>query len=123
MIDEAGVQSAARLEVARHGDMLWRNNVGVLLDRRGVPVRFGLLNDSAAVNKEFKSSDLIGIRRVLVTPDMVGKVVGLFWAVECKEEKWKWRGDEHEMAQAKFISLVNTYGGIGTFHNGGSLYK
>ena len=78
MQNESTIQAKVRLDASKLGWRLWRNNVGVLMDSRGVPVRFGLANDSAGVNKIIKSADLIGIRPVIITQDMVGKVIGQF---------------------------------------------
>ena len=47
---EAWVQASLRLEASTKGARLWRNNVGALLDDRGIPVRFGLANDNKLVN-------------------------------------------------------------------------
>ena len=58
---ETGVSNRLALYASRCGRRLWRNNVGALKDDRGVPVRFGLANDSKKVNKVQKSSDRIGI--------------------------------------------------------------
>lgn len=112
---EAAVQARVRLEAARAGTLTWRNNVGVLLDRRGVPVRFGLANDSAAVNKRFKSADLIGIKPVTITPEMVGATVGQFWSRECKHGGWKYSGNEHEQAQMRWAQLIQAHGGDAGF--------
>lgn len=117
---ESYVQSAVRLEAPHKGVLLMRNNVGALKDERGVPVRYGLMNDSAQLNKRIKSSDLIGIRRVLIGPSDVGKVIGQFVARECKHADWVLRGagDAHERAQMEFLNLVNSWGGDGKFANG-----
>ena len=115
---EARVQSAVRLEAARCGVRLYRNNVGVLKDDRGVPLRFGLANDSKAMNTVVKSSDLIGWRPVLITPDMVGEKIAKFVSVECKAESWKWKATDHEKAQAAWHALVNRDGGEGYFSTG-----
>lgn len=117
---ESYVQSAVRLEGPRCGVLLMRNNVGALLDDRGVPVRYGLMNDTAALNKKIKSSDLIGIRRLLITPAHVGKIVGQFTARECKRDGWVLRngGDAHERAQMEFLNLVNAWGGDAKFASG-----
>lgn len=114
------VQQQIRLDVARSGLDLWRNNVGVALhtDRYGQTraVRYGLLNDSEDINKEFKSSDLIGIRPMLVTPEWVGHTVGVFAAIECKESGWKLTpGDKRGQAQQRFIDLVTQAGGFAGF--------
>lgn len=115
---EAAVQVAVRLEAARKGVALWRNNVGVLLDRRGVPVRYGLANDSSAVNANFKSADLIGIRPVLITPAHLGLTIGQFVSREVKAEGWRYTGDEREVAQLRWAELVLSLGGDAAFCTG-----
>lgn len=114
-MSEAACQQRIRLEAPRRGALLWRNNVGVLKDERGVPVRYGLANDSPRVNKRVKSSDLIGINPVEITPAHVGTTIGQFWCVETKKPGWTFSGTDHELAQLKFIDIVQSYGGLGTF--------
>lgn len=115
---ESRVQSMVRLEAAQKNVILWRNNVGALLDERGIPVRYGLANESKAMNQAIKSSDLIGLRRVVIQPQHVGHFFGQFVARECKEGSWKFRGDKHETAQKVFIDLVNANGGDAAFAPG-----
>jgi hypothetical protein len=115
---EARVQSQVRLAAPAHGMRLWRNNVGVLRDERGRPVRYGLGNDSPALNKRLKSADLIGWRRLLVTAQMVGATVAQFVSLECKTADWHYRGDEHEQAQQRWAALVAADGGLGRFVTG-----
>jgi hypothetical protein len=112
---EAAIQKRVQLTATRAGWRLWRNNVGALKDSRGVPVRYGLANDSAALNKVVKSSDLVGIKPVLITPDMVGHTLGQFVAREVKAGGWKYSGSSHERAQLKFIELVVGLGGDACF--------
>lgn len=82
----------------------------------GVPVRFGLANDSAKLNERIKSSDLIGWRSIVITPDMVGQRVAIFASHEIKEPGWTLRpGDKRGHAQARWIALVNEAGGDGRF--------
>lgn len=114
-LSEATVQAACRLEAPKHGDRLWRNNVGALRDERGVPVRFGLGNDSPAVNKAIKSGDLIGIRRRLITADLIGQVLGQFWSREVKAGDWLFTGTEREVAQLAWANHVNALGGDAGF--------
>lgn len=118
---EAWVQQQARLAAARTGAILWRNNVGVLKDDRGVPVRYGLANDTKALNERIKSCDLIGIKPVLITHDLVGHTIGQFFARECKPEGWVYTATEHEQAQLSFITLANAHGADAKFTNGGGL--
>lgn len=118
-MNEASVQSIVRLEAARRGWKVFRNNVGVLLDAKGRPVRYGLANDSSAVNANFKSADLIGLRPVVITPDMVGSVIGQFVSLECKHEGWKpSASDRHEQAQRNWADLVTQSGGYAAFTTG-----
>ncbi len=106
MMGEDDVQTLIRVGAARDLDTwLGRNNVGVLLDKTGRPVRFGLANDSPAVNKAIKSGDLLGI---------LGQT-GLFLSVEAKHEGWTYRGTPHEVAQLNWQSHVIRRGGIALF--------
>ena len=118
-MNEASIQSLVRLEAAKRGYPVWRNNVGVLLDAKGRPVRYGLANDSKAVNQNVKSGDLIGIIPTLITPEMVGMVIGRFASWEVKHEGWKPSPrDEHEIAQRRWSAIVNAAGGYAVFTTG-----
>lgn len=122
---EARVQSLIRLEAGRDPTLkLWRNNVGVLLDRNGRPVRYGLANDTKELNAKIKSGDLIGWRSIVITPDMVGRVVAVFVSRECKPEGWTPAPPTntalfaHEEAQREWARLVNAAGGDARFATG-----
>ena len=78
MTSEAQVQQELRVLAPHHGSRLWRNNSGVLPDRTGRPVRYGLANESKELNKVLKSSDLIGLTPVLIEQRHVGRIAGLF---------------------------------------------
>ena len=118
-MSEAAIQTRVRLEASRDGALLWRNNVGVLQDERGVPVRYGLCNESKQQNQTVKSSDLIGIKPVLITQDMVGSTIGQFMAREVKKGGWHYTGTGREIAQLKFMEVVNAKGGDAKFTTGG----
>ena len=121
---ESAVQKDEQIAASATGARLWRNNVGVLLDKTGRPVRYGLANESKEQNKVMKSSDLIGIKPVLITADMVGCTIGQFVARECKKETWKPGEDrEREAAQGAFIDLVNSLGGDACFTTGDTVYS
>ena len=115
---EAAVQAEIRLEGAKLGFPLYRNNVGVLMNEQGTPVRFGLANDSKAVNKAIKSSDLIGCKPVLITSELVGHTIGQFVARETKARDWVYTGSEREQAQLKFLNIILALGGDASFANG-----
>lgn len=113
---ESRIQSQCRLRAEEQGNFLTRNNVGALKDERGVPVRYGLMNDSKALNKVIKSADLIGGRRVLITGDMVGQTILQFYSVECKEADWKFNpNDPHTEAQLRWAQYINSRGGYAVF--------
>lgn len=119
---EAAVQSAVKLEAARKGLRLFRNNVGALQDSRGVPVRYGLANESKEVNAVLKSGDLIGWRPVLIEPHHVGMLFAHFVSRECKAPGWHYTGTDHERAQLAWAQLVTAGGGDASFCTGeGSL--
>lgn len=119
---ESYVQSVVRLEAAQKSVLLFRNNSGAYVDDTGRLVRYGLANDSAEINKVIKSSDLVGVRRVIITPQHVGHTIGQAVFRECKFGTWRHNPkDKHEAAQLKFGELVMSYGadfafaaGVGT---------
>jgi hypothetical protein len=115
---ETDVLARVRLAASQAGDVLWRNNSGVLKNERGVPIRFGLCNDSEKLNDHAKSSDLIGIKRLTVTREMVGSVVGQFYAREVKRVGWVYKGTPREVAQLRFIETVVAMGGDAAFSVG-----
>lgn len=114
-LSEAAVQNRIRVEAAQKGARVWRNNIGAYMDDYGNFIRYGLCNDSKQMNKKIKSSDLIGIRPVLITPEHVGATLGVFMAREIKPGGWVYRGDAHELAQLKFLQLVASLGGDACF--------
>lgn len=115
--NEATVSNNVRLEASRVGARLWRCNTGAYQDQSGRMVRYGLCNESKQMNEVIKCSDLIGIKPVIITHDLVGATIGQFVARECKAGDWKYKGDEHELAQLRFLELVNGLGGDACFVN------
>lgn len=120
-MSETGNQDDIREHFSAQGWRLWRNNVGVLLDKRGVPVRYGLANDSRQVNAGIKSGDLIGWWPRLVTPDMVGDVFAQFVSIEAKPAGWTFPRETnrdafaHASAQRRWARMVAADGGISGF--------
>lgn len=115
---EKSVQDEARLIISQKGGRAFRNNKGVLKDARGVPVRFGLCNDTEKMGKNLRSSDLICCVPRLITQDMVNTTIGQFWAIEVKNRGWHYTGDEHEQGQLRFGQLIIGLGGEFKFYNG-----
>lgn len=114
---ESNVQSEVRLEAAAKGIHLFRNNVGVLQDKEGRPVRYGLANDSSRLNKIIKSGDLIGWRRIRIEQSHVGSVIAQFVSREVKAGNWTYSGNDREVAQLAWIKLINANGGDARFCN------
>lgn len=115
---EAAAQAAVRIEAANKGLRMWRNNVGALVDERGVPVRYGLANDSKKMNELLKSHDLVGIRPIPITQAHVGLILGQFVSREIKEPGWRYTGTEREQAQQRWAILINSLGGDASFATG-----
>jgi hypothetical protein len=115
---EAAVQARLRLDASVAGWRVFRNNVGVLRDDRGVPVRYGLANDTAALNAKLKSADLIGLRPVRILHAHVGSTIGQFVSLEAKEIGWRYTDTPHERSQAAWSNLINSLGGYARFTTG-----
>ena len=113
---ESAVQQRTRLELARLGALVYRNNVGACEDKQGRIIRYGLCNESAQMNRALKSSDLIGVTPVLIQPHHVGRTLGVFTEIECKHSDWHMTpSDARAQAQQRFIELIRSVGGIGGF--------
>lgn len=113
---ENAVASLAQLEASKLGVLTQRNNVGACVDATGRMIRYGLMNESVAVNRKFKSSDIIGCIPVQIQPHHVGQVLGVYAAFETKHEGWKFsEKDERAQAQLNYIKLVRQYGGTAAF--------
>jgi len=115
---ENAVGALVRLEASRKGVRIWRNNVGVLRDETGRPVRYGLANESKQLNEVLKSSDYIGWRSVLIEQRHVGQTFAKFVARETKAPGWHYTGSEREVAQLNFLTLVASAGGDACFATG-----
>lgn len=108
---ETAMQSRLRVNASRAGVMLWRNNSGAVQSDDGRHVRYGLANDSERINTHLKSSDLIGITPVT----WHGRKFGLFTAIECKRPGWRGPENDRDRAQAAYLTLVTSLGGLARF--------
>lgn len=124
---EQASQIDVELTASKLGCRLLRNNSGAFTDEDGRVIRFGLGNISKKVNDQLKSSDLIGITEVVITPEMVGKKVGVFTAIEVKPEsftiKEDYREKSREWAQNNFIKWAIGMGAFGGFARNGEDLK
>jgi len=82
----------------RHDMRVFRNNVGKFLTSYGTRIQTGLCVGSA---------DLIGIKKVRITSDMVGTDIGVFVSIEVKSENGRLRPE-----QKLWYEMVEYMGGI-----------
>ena len=115
---EGWAQSAVLLEASQKDVRLFRNNSGALKDKTGRLVRFGLGNTSEEFNRVFKSPDLLGWRRVTITPQHVGHIIAQTVMREMKKPGWQYTGDEHEAAQLACLNMCSADGGDACFATG-----
>ena len=95
---EQQIQQEIRIACGTGDTRLFRNNTGTLRDQNGRPVQFGLCKGSA---------DLIGWKRVTITPDMVGSTVAVFVSIEVKTPTGRLRPE-----QQQWLDAVQAAGGI-----------
>ena len=97
---ETNIQQRIRLALGTRQDVrLFRNQVGQLPDpRTGRPVQFGLAKGSA---------DLVGWKKVTITPDMVGQEIAVFASIEVKTP-----GGRPTPNQKAWLTAVENAGGI-----------
>lgn len=118
IVTEAGALSVVRRDAAQQGTHLWRNNVGAGTLENGNYVRWGLANESPKTNQIMKSSDLIGLRPVVIGLHHVGGTIAQFVAREVKAPGWVFTGTAREVAQLNFLELVTANGGDAKFTTG-----
>ena len=97
-MSEQELQQRIRLELGSGPVRLWRNNVGALCDPRGRLVTYGLCTGS---------SDLIGLRKLTVTPEHLGQHLALFCALEVKTQRGRATAE-----QERFLAAVRELGGL-----------
>lgn len=104
-------QPLIALALSKAGATVFRNNTGMgwtgesFVNRQGDRVIKNARPLHAGLTKG--SSDLIGWKSVLVTPDMVGKTIAVFLAVEVKTGSGRATKE-----QLNFIDQVRKAGGI-----------
>jgi hypothetical protein len=95
---ETNIQNTIRLALSAKGVTTFRNNVGVAQFPDGSRVEYGLCPGS---------SDLIGWTPVTITPEMVGRTIAVFTAIEVKQP-----GKYPSANQRIFLANVTRAGGI-----------
>lgn len=102
--DENAVSNAIQTAFGTGPFRLLRNNVGALRDATGRLLRYGLGQSGAT--RVVGTSDLIGWRSRIITPDMVGQTIAQFVAIEVKDKA------AATPEQIRFIEAVNRAGGL-----------
>lgn len=113
---EKPIQGQVFLKLGSRPDIrLWRNNVGngffgkvVDTEKTGTGLLV-VLESARRVQTGLcvGSSDIIGIRRVKITPEMVGKEIGQFLAIECKSTTGRTSKE-----QRAFLDTIRRFGGV-----------
>lgn len=96
---EQAIQQNILLTCSRGDVRLLRNNCGSYKSPTGTFVKYGVGNPGG--------SDLIGLRTVTITPEMVGQRIGQFVAVEVKRP-----GGRTTEQQEQFLAMVRQRGGL-----------
>jgi len=102
MSSESRIQTDIRLKLSElRAGMFLRYQVGTFLTMDGRPVKIGVPG----------ASDLIGIVPHVVTAEDVGRTIGVFCAIETKQEKDN-TSKGRKQSQASFIGVVRSFGGV-----------
>jgi hypothetical protein len=110
-MSEKGVKGNAMIAINELGGIVFTNPVGVGWVGKFKSMTAGEATIVGARRQAFGlikgSSDLIGWMRVKITPEMVGKTVAIFLAVETKDNYGKPTAE-----QLHFINMVRADGGM-----------
>lgn len=98
MTQESILSAKIAIRSSELGWRLWRNNCGAYKRGRHF-IRYGVASPGG--------SDRIGLRPILITPEMVGQIIAQFVAVEVKVD------EPVTESQQRFIDFVNESGGCG----------
>lgn len=71
---ETKIQNRIMIKMSQKGYLIWRNQVGLFKTLDGRTVNIGIKG----------SSDLMAIKPIVITPEMVGQKLAVFVAVEVK---------------------------------------
>jgi len=108
---EGNIQADIAMQLSKQPNIrVFRNNVGkawvgsvIHRDDKTVTIaNYRILHAGLCEG----SSDLIGIKKIIITPDMVGQEIGVFLGVEVKTPTGR-----PSKAQLAFRNFVNKFGG------------
>ena len=113
-MNENNIQKRIMLTVSKLGTKIFRNNVGTAWNGKSYATKDGkrVIENARCIRFGLcvGSSDLIGYTEKTITPEMVGKKVAIFTAIEVKK-----KGGKQSPDQKNFIKRLNDAGGLGGF--------
>lgn len=119
MTPEGKASLNVRLAANALGCRLYKNNSGVAYDASNRPVFFGLGNEGKKDDESIRTPDWVGWMTVTITPDMVGKKIPIFAAIDAKKlgfsRKTSYPVGTREYGQNKFFELVTGVNGVAGF--------
>ncbi len=101
---ESSILNSIRL--AAKPAILFRNQRGAYTTKDGYFIRYGVGDPGG--------SDLIGITPITVTRAMIGRKIGVFTAIECKNPH-SYTNKKRLAEQTNFIRVIVENGGLGGF--------
>lgn len=102
MANEAPLMRKMQMKASEIGARLFRNTIG-FCECRGRKIRYGVGGKGG--------SDLLGWTPITITPQMVGRTIAVFVAVEVKD------GSPTTKEQMQFLQAVIRAGGVGLIAN------
>lgn len=109
---EKNIQSLILIAISKLKHIGWRNNTGMGWIGQSIKLKNGdvMIRNARPLHAGLclGSSDIIGIKKIKITQEMVGSEIGQFLAIEVKQEKKK-----PTKEQQNFIDFVNSNGGFG----------
>lgn len=98
---ETNVQNLSLIEASKDKDcMIWRNQCGLFYTRDGRPVNIGIKG----------TPDSLAVVQMEITPDMVGKKIGVAVGIEFKTlKKGSKQRTDQELWQANFERRSGVY--------------
>lgn len=116
---EGKAKQNVQLRASEWGARLYKNNTGVAYDQSGRPVFFGLGNEGKKDQEAIRTPDDIGFTVVTITPEMVGKKIAVFTAIDSKKVGFSVKDNyavgTREYGQQKFFDIVLMFNGIAGF--------
>lgn len=102
-MNETSLSHHIQLQASEHGTTLFRNQTGRYELKDGRWLVSGLC---------VGGSDLIGWTSIQITPEMIGKRLAVFTAIEVKSPLASGKKKEPSAEQSRFLQAVQSAGGV-----------